>query len=75
MLEVWGVLEVVREQCWLNEVLNGVKWGVVEEENKMESEDQATEEELLALLAGLSYLSSQSFPLTQDGTGRYLRTA
>ncbi|TFK25519.1 hypothetical protein FA15DRAFT_703621 [Coprinopsis marcescibilis] len=26
MKEVWGVLEIVREQCWLNETLSGYNW-------------------------------------------------
>ncbi|KAH9171201.1 hypothetical protein EDB89DRAFT_2230226 [Lactarius sanguifluus] len=26
MQEAWAILEIVREQCWLNEVLNGIAW-------------------------------------------------
>ncbi|KAF9264189.1 hypothetical protein L218DRAFT_863517 [Marasmius fiardii PR-910] len=43
MKEVWGVLEVVREQCWLNETLLSCQW--MPEGIKMNpSNDQATNE-------------------------------
>lgn len=55
MQEVWAVLEIVREQCWLNEILNAIAWmpevvaGPPIGENP---EAGATEEELRALLSG-----------------------
>jgi hypothetical protein len=64
MEDVWAVLEVVREQCWLNEVLDGVEWGVVEE-GEMEAAE-ATEDDLQAILAG-SYMHPP-FPFPSDIT-------
>jgi hypothetical protein len=55
MQEVWAVLEIVREQCWLNELLNGIAWmpEVVAGPPVGDSrEGEATEEELRALLSG-----------------------
>ena len=26
MQEVWAVLEIAREECWLNEIVNGIAW-------------------------------------------------
>ncbi len=55
MQEVWAVLEIVREQCWLNEILNGIAWmpEVVAGPPIDDSpETEATEEELRALLSG-----------------------
>ncbi|KDR75352.1 hypothetical protein GALMADRAFT_249398 [Galerina marginata CBS 339.88] len=52
--EVWGILEVVREQCWLNETLLGCRWtsdGLKVEEG-LPDEPEATEEDLQALLLG-----------------------
>ncbi|KAH9055442.1 hypothetical protein EDB87DRAFT_1640875 [Lactarius vividus] len=55
MQEAWAVLEIVREQCWLNEVLNGIAWMpelVVGPPVCDGPEAEATEEELRALLSG-----------------------
>ncbi|KAH9166265.1 hypothetical protein EDB89DRAFT_2233005 [Lactarius sanguifluus] len=55
MQEAWAVLEIVREQCWLNEVLNGIAWMpevVVGPPVGDNPEAEATEEELRALLSG-----------------------
>ncbi|KAH9032650.1 hypothetical protein EDB84DRAFT_1578531 [Lactarius hengduanensis] len=55
MQEAWAVLEIVREQCWLNEVLNGIAWMpevVVGPPVGDSLEAEATEEELRALLSG-----------------------
>ncbi|KAH9166261.1 hypothetical protein EDB89DRAFT_1857615 [Lactarius sanguifluus] len=55
MQEAWAVLEIVREQCWLNEVLNGIAWMpeiVVGPPLGDNPEAEATEEELRALLSG-----------------------
>jgi hypothetical protein len=55
MQEVWAVLEIVREQCWLNEILDGIAWmpeidaGLPVGDSH---EAEATEEELRALLSG-----------------------
>ncbi|EMD33592.1 hypothetical protein CERSUDRAFT_141813 [Gelatoporia subvermispora B] len=54
--EVWGVLEIVREQCWLNETLLACQWipegldlgGHAEDLDIM----PASEDELQAILAG-----------------------
>ncbi|KAH9002498.1 hypothetical protein EDB83DRAFT_2237698 [Lactarius deliciosus] len=56
MQEAWAVLEIVREQCWLNEVLNGIAWmpEVVAGPPVLgdNPEAVATEEDLRALLSG-----------------------
>ncbi|KAH9069834.1 hypothetical protein EDB83DRAFT_2518178 [Lactarius deliciosus] len=57
MQEAWAVLEIVREQCWLNEVLNGIAWmpEVVAGPPPVlgdNPEAVATEEDLRALLSG-----------------------
>ncbi|KAG6866629.1 hypothetical protein C0991_000739 [Blastosporella zonata] len=55
MKEVWGILEVVREQCWLNEILSGCQWtaeGFGTSTNEQLNEADATEEELKAVLDG-----------------------
>ncbi|KAH8995276.1 hypothetical protein EDB86DRAFT_1189311 [Lactarius hatsudake] len=56
MQEAWAVLEIVREQCWLNEVLNGIAWmpEVVAGPPVLgdNPDAEATEEELRALLSG-----------------------
>ncbi|KAG6862328.1 hypothetical protein C0995_016026 [Termitomyces sp. Mi166 len=55
MKEVWGILEVVREQCWLNEILSGCQWsaeGLRSSIDKLPNEKEATEEELQAILDG-----------------------
>lgn len=56
MKEVWGILEVVREQCWLNEILLGCHWtteGITLEADNLPVDDtEATEDELNAVLSG-----------------------
>lgn len=55
MQEVWAVLEIVREQCWLNEILNGIAWMPEVDTGPPvgdSHEAEATEEELRALLSG-----------------------
>ncbi|KAH9069870.1 hypothetical protein EDB83DRAFT_2518218 [Lactarius deliciosus] len=55
MLEAWAVLEIVREQYWLNEVLNGIAWMpelVVGPPVGNNPDAEATEEELRVLLSG-----------------------
>ncbi|KAJ7209620.1 hypothetical protein GGX14DRAFT_452261 [Mycena pura] len=56
MKEVWGILEVVREQCWLNEILLGCHWtteGLATDVNDLPADDSdATEDELHAILNG-----------------------
>ncbi len=55
MQEVWAVLEIVRDQCWLNDTLNEIPW-VPEAISGLPVADDpdmgATEEELRALLSG-----------------------
>ncbi|KAJ6558539.1 hypothetical protein DFH09DRAFT_1037086 [Mycena vulgaris] len=55
MKEVWGILEVVREQCWLNEILLGCHWtteGItVGADDLPVDESDATEDELQAVLS------------------------
>ncbi|THH00798.1 hypothetical protein EW026_g1786 [Hermanssonia centrifuga] len=54
--EVWGILEVVREQCWLNEILSACHWtpeGLKPEEHEASDEDErVTDAELEAVLHG-----------------------
>lgn len=55
MQEVWAVLEIVRDQCWHNETLNGISWLPEAIAGPLVTEDpdaRATEEELRALLTG-----------------------
>ncbi|KAG6888002.1 hypothetical protein C0992_009955 [Termitomyces sp. T32_za158] len=55
MKEVWGILEVVREQCWLNEILSGCVWtaeGLKSCTDKLPDEQETTEGELQAILDG-----------------------
>ncbi|KAJ7690619.1 hypothetical protein B0H17DRAFT_935787 [Mycena rosella] len=55
MKEVWGILEVVREQCWLNEILLGCHWtteGITDADDLPVDESDATEDELNAVLNG-----------------------
>ncbi|KAH9002511.1 hypothetical protein EDB83DRAFT_2469445, partial [Lactarius deliciosus] len=53
--EAWAALEIVREQCWLNEVLNRIAWMpevVVGPPVGDSPGTEATEEELRSLLSG-----------------------
>ncbi|KAJ7072545.1 hypothetical protein C8F01DRAFT_973867 [Mycena amicta] len=56
MREVWAILEVVREQCWLNEILLGCHWsteGLADATDEVPTDDtDATEDELMAVLNG-----------------------
>ncbi|KAI0267083.1 hypothetical protein BC834DRAFT_969116 [Gloeopeniophorella convolvens] len=57
MQEVWAVLEIVRDQCWLNEILSGCAWmpeasSAPPVADDAGAPDAATEDELRALLAG-----------------------
>ncbi|KAF9467288.1 hypothetical protein BDZ94DRAFT_1305379 [Collybia nuda] len=55
MKEVWGILEVVREQCWLNGILSGCDWtpeGLKLDASELPPETEATEDELQAVLSG-----------------------
>jgi hypothetical protein len=58
MKEVWGVLEVVREQAWLSEMLLSLEWtpeglnDISSQEKEEEEETDATEDELNAVLDG-----------------------
>ncbi|KAJ7668419.1 hypothetical protein DFH06DRAFT_1181631 [Mycena polygramma] len=56
MKEVWGILEVVRDQCWLNEILLGCQWtteGITMGADDVPmDETDATEDELNAVLTG-----------------------
>ncbi|KAK7057414.1 hypothetical protein R3P38DRAFT_3252526 [Favolaschia claudopus] len=56
MKEVWGILEVVREQCWLNEILLSCHWtteGITKDADLVAvDETDATEDELQAVLTG-----------------------
>ncbi|KZT08418.1 uncharacterized protein LAESUDRAFT_697349 [Laetiporus sulphureus 93-53] len=53
--EIWGILEVVREQCWLNEIISAQHWvpeGLTGEPGEELGDDDATEDDLDALLKG-----------------------
>ena len=48
--------QVVRDQCWLNEILLGCQWSIATLEETEPVEGEATEEELEAALSGIHYL-------------------
>ncbi|KAI0806901.1 hypothetical protein C8Q74DRAFT_1312897 [Fomes fomentarius] len=54
--EIWSILEIIREQCWLNEILSGCQWvpeGMEAPLPTTEPEDiSVTEDELQAVLKG-----------------------
>jgi hypothetical protein len=55
MQEVWAVLEIVRDQCWLNDILSEISWVpevIAGLRVKEDPETEATEEELRAVLSG-----------------------
>ncbi|TFY69718.1 hypothetical protein EVG20_g3037 [Dentipellis fragilis] len=59
MREVWAIMEIVREQCWLNEALKACNWSVegltnpsAEDATSTEKEGAPNEDELQALLDG-----------------------
>jgi hypothetical protein len=55
MQEVWAVLEIVRDQCWLNDTLSEISWVPEAIAGLPITEDPdkgATEEELRAVLSG-----------------------
>ncbi|KAA1472784.1 hypothetical protein DENSPDRAFT_779182 [Dentipellis sp. KUC8613] len=59
MREVWAIMEIVREQCWLNEALKACNWSVegltdtsAEDAASAEKEGAPNEDELQALLDG-----------------------
>ncbi|EJF62647.1 hypothetical protein DICSQDRAFT_104138 [Dichomitus squalens LYAD-421 SS1] len=63
--EVWSILEIVREQCWLNEILTSCQW-VPEGLNPNQTvEDEAdatvTEDDLQAVLKG--HIEPRSIPV------------
>ncbi|KAI0789099.1 hypothetical protein C8Q75DRAFT_718813 [Abortiporus biennis] len=76
--QVWGILEIVREQCWLNEMLTGLEWtpdsisgGVMSESNGMsvpmdEDDEEVTDAELQAVLIG--EVQPIDDPMTTTGT-------
>jgi len=67
MQEVWAVLEIVRDQCWLNETLKGISWmpeAVVGPPITEVHDTEATEEELRALLSGT--YTPRSIPVNVD---------
>ncbi|THH20790.1 hypothetical protein EW146_g649 [Bondarzewia mesenterica] len=55
MTEVWAILEIVREQCWLNEILLGYEWsteGLLTVSQENVNTEPPTENELQAILDG-----------------------
>ncbi|KAH9938933.1 hypothetical protein B0H21DRAFT_757581 [Amylocystis lapponica] len=55
MKEVWAVLEVVREQCWLNETLRACHWtpeGLFADDDPETDSTDATTDDLQAVLNG-----------------------
>ncbi|KAH8093856.1 hypothetical protein BXZ70DRAFT_1001486 [Cristinia sonorae] len=54
--QVWGILEIVREQCWLNEIICGCKWVVEGSGNSDAVPDDENEDvnetDLQAILTG-----------------------
>jgi len=58
-----GDLQVVREQCWLNEILSACSWsteGLKLDGDDSQGDEEATEEELEAMLSGNAYLRSRT---------------
>ena len=45
--------QVVRDQCWLNEILLGCQWSIATLEEIEPAEGEATDEELEAALSGI----------------------
>ena len=69
MQEVWAVLEIVRDQCWLNETLSGIPWlpeAIAGPPVIVEPDSGATEEELRALLSGQLKRLTDFIDLTSD---------
>src|SRR5712672_1016607 len=67
MQEVWAVLEIMRDQCWLNETLKGISWmpeAIVGPPVTEVHDTEATEEELRALLSGQHIPNSALMRLT-----------
>ncbi|KAF8629178.1 hypothetical protein AX17_005763 [Amanita inopinata Kibby_2008] len=66
MKEVWGILEIVRDQCWVNEVLCGHEWTTASGEDVEDDsvETDATEQELNAILSGT--MTPRKIPVTVD---------
>ncbi|KAK2467821.1 hypothetical protein APHAL10511_000116 [Amanita phalloides] len=62
MREIWGVLEVVRDQCWLNELLLGCQWSTSTDDETELTEVEATELELEAALSGT--MTPQRIPVS-----------
>lgn len=64
MKDVWGILEIVREQAWLNQILLSCKWtpeGLerpIAEDADAEQNMDAIDADLNAILAGKDLLSS-----------------
>lgn len=52
--EVWGILEVVREQCWLNEILLSCHWVTegLESAEDIIDDSLVTDDDLQAVLSG-----------------------
>lgn len=52
------MFQVVREQCWLNEILLACHWtteGLKMDADELPQDDEATEAELETILAGTSF--------------------
>ena len=67
MQEVWAVLEIVRDQCWLNDTLSEISWVPEAIAGLPITEDPdkgATEEELRAVLSGQRTKKKTSLPLS-----------
>lgn len=75
MQEVWAVLEIVRDQCWLNDTLSEISW-VPEAIAGLSVTDgpdgEATEEELRALLSGERERPLSTLCLTWPFSGTYM---
>ncbi|EED83025.1 predicted protein [Postia placenta Mad-698-R] len=60
--EIWGILEIVKEQCWLNEIISAYTWtpeGLNIGEGLGEDIDdpEATQDDLQAILKGMVEIS------------------
>jgi len=69
--QVWAILEVVREQCWVNEIIKGCEWVPEDPDsvmnmpaaNAMDTTEEATDVELQAILSGTSQGSFESLSM------------
>ncbi|KAF9814586.1 hypothetical protein IEO21_05044 [Rhodonia placenta] len=60
--EIWGILEIVKEQCWLNEIISAYTWtpeglNIGEGLGEDIDDSEATQDDLQAILKGMVEIS------------------